>query len=218
MRVFAVFFLQRPSHEQVKLLVCSPKLDITLQRYRIHPLHQRVEEFVDADRLPCGVPLREIVTFEHTRYGDFGGQLDDISERHRRQPFGVEVDLGFVRVQNFENLLAVRFRIPLHIFFCQLFTGFRFTGRVADPPREVADDQLHLMSQLLKLAKLLHDYRMSNVNVRRGRIQPQFHLQRLAGHNRLDHFLLQFILRHDLHHAAGNHLNLPFHLGLLCRV
>ena len=51
LRLLSVLALQVPAHEQVERLVPAAELDVRLDRDRVRPLEQRVEELHDRDRL-----------------------------------------------------------------------------------------------------------------------------------------------------------------------
>ena len=54
----------------------------------------------------------------------------------------------------------------------------RAPGRVPHPAGEVADDQHHVVAGVLELAQLLQHDRVSEVDVGRGRVDPELHPQR----------------------------------------
>jgi len=66
----------RPN-EEVEGLVGSAHLDVRLERHRVVPLRQRVEELVQPDRQAALVAFGEVVALEETRHGVLGSQLDE---------------------------------------------------------------------------------------------------------------------------------------------
>ncbi len=64
--------------------------------------------------------------------------------------------------------------------------------RIADHRREIADQEDHLMAQILQLAHLVQDDRVAEVQVRRGRVQAELDAQRCAALLGTRQFLREF--------------------------
>ena len=70
--------LQLASHQQVEFLVSAADFEVGLQRHRVIALHQRIEEFVDCDRLVAFVAFTKIVALQHARDGMGRGEPDHV--------------------------------------------------------------------------------------------------------------------------------------------
>ena len=66
--------------------------------------------------------------------------------------------------------------INIYFFFRELFAGFGFSGRIADASSKIANNQMDLMAQILKLAQLIQNHSMSKMDVLGGWIHAQFDL------------------------------------------
>ena len=76
MRLLAVFRLQVAPYQQVEFLVGATELQIAFERHAVIALHQRVKEFVHADRGAGLVAVMEIVALHHPCHRVAGRQLD----------------------------------------------------------------------------------------------------------------------------------------------
>ena len=164
-------FLQAAPHQQVEFLVGAAQLHVGLQGDRIVALHQRIQEFMDGDRLLRGVALGEIVTLQHAGHGELAGQLDHVRGRHLAEPLGIEAQLGLFAIQHLEHLVGVGAGIGLHVFARQRLAGGILATGVADHAGEVADQENDLMPQVLELAHLVQQDGMADMQVGRGRVE-----------------------------------------------
>ena len=135
---------------------------------------------MDRDRSPTLEAFAEIVAFHHARHRVVRGQLDQAARAQRIAPFGVVADFGFGRVQHQRGLLEVGHGVLLDLLAGQRRTGGVAAGRVADHGGEVADQENHLVAQVLQLAHLVQHNGVAKVQVGCGRIQAQFDAQRYA--------------------------------------
>jgi len=93
-----------PSNEQVELLIRATHFDIGFEHHRVITLHQRIKQFVHADRQTFTVTLLEIVALQHTRQGVPGCQADHALGAKLAHPFRVETDPRLGAVQYPEYL------------------------------------------------------------------------------------------------------------------
>ncbi len=121
----------------------------------------------------------------------------------------IELDDGFLRIENFENLLFVSLGVFGDFVARQLLARFGFAGRIADHAGKIADQKNHLMAELLKLLHLLDQHRVTQVQIRRGRIEPGFDAQRPAPLELGD----QFFFRQNLDGAALDDFELRLQVG-----
>ena len=89
LRLLAVVALQLAADQQVEFLVGAAELDVGLERDRVVALRQRIEEFVDRDRLLALIALGEVVALQHPRDRVLRRELDHAVRAERRQPLRV---------------------------------------------------------------------------------------------------------------------------------
>src|SRR5690606_3160359 len=112
-------------------------------------LYERVQELVDRDRLAALVALAEIVALQHASDGMPCGKLDQTRSAHFVHPAGIELDARALRIEDLEDLLLIGRRIRLDFFRRQSRAGRVAAGRIADEPREVADQENDLVAEFL---------------------------------------------------------------------
>jgi len=98
-------------------------------------LNDRIQNFVHRNRQLVFQPIGKVFTFENARDGVFGCQANESVRPQGHEPPAVEIDDGFVPIQNFEDLQLVGFRIFQHLFFRKLLPGCRAAGWIADESR-----------------------------------------------------------------------------------
>jgi hypothetical protein len=169
--------LQVPAHQQVELLVGAAELEVTLQRDRVVALHQRVQELVHADGRAGLVALVEVIALHHARHRVLGGELDHAARAERVAPLGVAADLRLLRVQDQRGLLEVGLGVGLDLLTGQRRPRGVAAGRIADQRGEVANQEDHLVAQVLELPHLVEHDGVAQVQVGCGRVQAQLDLQ-----------------------------------------
>src|SRR5688572_6076388 len=175
LRLLAVLLLQLATDQEVELLVSAAELDVGFHRDRVIALHQRIEKLMQRDRLLAGEALGKIVALEKLRDGVLGSEADDALGPQLVRPLRVVENLSLRGVKDLENLLLISFCIPLDLFARERRTCLVLARGVADHPGEIADQELHLMAQLLKIAQLVDYDGMAEVQVGRGRIEAELH-------------------------------------------
>jgi hypothetical protein len=95
-------------------------------------------------------------------------------------PFAVVADLGAGRVQHQAGLAVVGFGVGLDLLGRERRARAVAPRGVADQGGEVADQEDHLVPQVLQLAHLVEHHRVADVDVGRRGVQPQLDAQRLA--------------------------------------
>ena len=142
----------------------------------------------------CAVlqPIREIVALQQPRHREFGTQLDDVDELERLEPLAVEADLGFVRVQNLEHLLFVRFGVAVDFLARHGRPGGVAAGWVADESGNIANQKNHGMTEILEVFHLPKQDGVAKMEIGSGGIEPGFDAQRAAGFFGLNQALAQF--------------------------
>ena len=155
---------------------------------------------MDRDRLTAAVALVEIVALQHARHGVLGRQADHAFRAQFVQPLGVEADERLLFVEDLEDLLGIGLRVGLDLFLGQGLARHVLAGGVADHAGEIADQEGHLVAQVLELAHLVDDHRVANVQVGRGRVEADLDPQGAAGF----HPLLQVLHLDDLFRTPGD--------------
>ena len=135
---------------------------------------------MDSNGLAAVVTLAEIITLEHARNRAARCQLDHIGAALAAHPFGIEHNPGFFMIQDFEYLLLVSFGILLHFGLRERRPGGTFSGRVPDHAGKVADQEQHLMPQILELLELVDQHRVPEMQVGRSRIKTSLDFQRVS--------------------------------------
>ena len=169
------------AHEQIERLIGAAQLDVRAERDGVVALGERVEELVEADRPPRRVAGGEILPLQDARDGQVRGLANDVLERQRAEPLRVEPHQGAAHVEHLPELGPVRLRVAADLVPGERPPRLRAAGGVADHPGEVPDDDDDLVSEVLEIAQLLEDHRVSQVQVGRGRVESQLDLERVAG-------------------------------------
>src|ERR1700712_4892501 len=190
LRLLTVGTLQLAPHQQVELLIGTTKLDVRAQGDRVIALHQRIKKLMDSDRLVRLVTLVEIIALEHARYGVLGGQANEISRTELIHPSGVESHFGLGRIENLENLRLVGLGVVQDLLASQRRASSALAARITDHSGEVADQEDHLVTQILKLAQLINKHRMPQVQIGRRRIETGLDAQWLPALKLGDQFRL----------------------------
>ncbi len=195
--------------EQVEELLRGAKLDICLEHHGIVALQERVEEFMQPDRRPLGVPFREIVPGQELLHREVGGDFDELLEGELREPFMVVAHLGPLAVQDPESLICICLGVRHHLLTRKARPGFVLVGWVADQRSEGSDDKDDLMPKLLELPQLAHRYRVAEVQVWRGgiisTIDPQGYSARLRLEKPLPKLVLHGVLELLIPHLHAAH-------------
>src|SRR5512135_304476 len=177
LRLLPVVLLQLAPDQQVELLIRSAKLHVGLHRHRVIALHEGIEELVHCDRLVGPEALAEIVALEHARDGVACREPNDSLGTELVGPRGIEQDFGLFRIENLEYLLAVGRRIAGDLVARERRARLVLARGVADHAGEVADQELHLVAEFLKMPQLVDDHGVTEVQVGRRRVQAELDTQ-----------------------------------------
>ena len=85
-----------------------------------------------------------------------------------------------LRIQHRQRLFLKRPRVGVDLGRVEHRAGARAAARIAYPCRVVADDQHDRVAEVLELAQLLQHDREAEMDVRRGRVDPELDPQRTA--------------------------------------
>ncbi len=120
---------------------------------------------MDPDGVSFGVAMGEPVSSQELLYSEVRGQLDHVGEGEIGQPFGVAADDGLLRIEDLVRLVNVGLCFVGHFLRGLLSPRRILVAGIADEPREIADEEDGLVSQLLELGQLSHSYSMSQMQV-----------------------------------------------------
>jgi hypothetical protein len=129
-----------------------------------------------------------------------GRELDEACGVHGLPPGGVEADLGFLGVEDLEDLGLVGAGVRLDFLFAQRLTGHVLAGRIADHAGEVADQEHHVVAEILELAQLVDEDRVAQVQIWGRGVEAGLHPQRPAR----GQALLQLAIQQDLLGSASD--------------
>ena len=97
-----------------------------------------------------------------------------------RDRFRVIADFGFFRVQYQAGLCKIGHGIFLDLFACQWRTGDISSTWITNHRCEITDQEYHDMSEILQLAHFIQYNRMTQMQIRCSRIQPQLDTERFS--------------------------------------
>ncbi len=171
--------MSRPS-SRLNFWSVAAELDVGPDRDRVVALQQRVQQLQHRDRLAGGVALGEVVALEHLGDGRGAHQREQLRHRHV-EPLAVEAHLEALGARA-PSAPAPGTSRALASICAGSSTGRerRAPARIADPRRVVADDQHDRVPEILELAQLLQHDREAEVDVGRGRVDPELDAQRPA--------------------------------------
>ena len=184
-----------------------------MERNGVVGLGDRVEELVETDRTAAAVPTGEILALQELRDRDVRGEANQVFEFERAEPGGVEVDPRPGHVEDLAELGAVGLRIRADLVPRERLPRIGSSGRVADHPREVPDDDHHVMAQILKVSKFLEDDRVAQMQIRCSGIQPELDDERTLGRARSLELRTQLRLDDEIGDATADDAQLRVHGG-----
>ena len=182
--------MQIAPDEDVEELVAAADLDIGADDDGVPALHDRILNLVQSYLMPLAEAILEILALHHLVQRDARVEADHVEEIHFLEPRAVVNDLGLRFVEHEKRLLGVGIRIRHDLLVSQRRARGRATTRITDHRGEVANDEHDVMSQLLKLLQLPQTDRMTEMNVRRSRIDAELDAERFAARELVREFLL----------------------------
>src|SRR5260370_7064797 len=106
------------------------------------------------DRQLFTLATAKIVARQNLREGVARAEPDHILEAHGAEPFTVEADLRFVRIENPENLLFISQCILADLLPGERRPRYIPTGGIADQASHVADHEDDGVAQILEVLHL----------------------------------------------------------------
>ena len=122
----------------------------------------------------------EVVAFQDAGHREIREKLQERLHVQIENPLGVVAQHGLLRIEDLECLVNVGLRVLLNLLARELRARGVAPGRVPDERRAVADDECHLMPQILELAQLAQGHRMAQMDIGGCRIDAELHVQRHA--------------------------------------
>ena len=151
-----------------------------MDHHGVPALHNRVLQLVQAHRLLLVETRPKILALEHLLEGHPRIEFHHLLKGHHLKPLAVEDRAGALRVEDFIGLLLEGARIFHHLVVGELRAGFRAARGIADHRGEVADDEDGVVAEVLELPQFREPDGEAEVDVRRGRIDAELHVQRAA--------------------------------------
>jgi hypothetical protein len=158
---------------------------------------------VQRDRLVLLEAGAEVDALHHASERVGAREADHAFGAERPQPAAVVVDDRAVAVEHGVHLALIGAGVLLDLAAAELRTGGLLPRGIADHPGEVADQEDHPMSEVLEMPHLAQQHRVTEVQVRRGRVEPGLHHQRLAGARAALELLAQLRLLDQVDGAAA---------------
>ena len=113
---------------------------------------------------------------------------------HRGHPARVEIERRQLPVEDLVDLFLVGHGVRLDLFAAQHRPRRRLSARIADQRREIADEKNDLVAEVLKLPHLVEQHGVTEVEIRRRRIEACLDLEWTA----LAELFLEFLLAQHL--------------------
>ena len=180
LRLDALLAHQVAAEEKVEELVRPAELDVGFERDGVVALGERVEQLVEGDRLLRLPALLEVVALEDAGDRDARSQADEpAAPRAPSQRL-----LNAITVLSASRILNA---CSVYVLALSSISSRRqlrprgfLAGRIADHPREVADDEDDPVPGVLKVPHLPEDHRVAEVDVGRRRVEADLDRHRSA--------------------------------------
>ena len=152
---------------------------------------------MNGNRLLVCETRTKVFAFEHSRKAVVGAKLHNFRTGKFVEPFAVVADFGFAFVEDFENLVQIRFRIGIDFGAGKRRTRFRAAGGIANHRREIADEKYGGVAHVLKMLQLAQHHGVAKMNVRSGGIDAEINAQGNAGLERFFEARFQFVFANN---------------------
>src|SRR5260221_5105963 len=139
-----------------------------------------------------------LLALQYFRYSKFRRETNKVFSRHLRRPARVEIDYGFLRIENFEDLSFVSLGIALNVGASKRRTRDRAARGVANHPGEIPDEKNHRVAQVLEMLELANEHCVPHVKIRRRGIKARLHSHRFAGLEGILQALAQLAIMDEL--------------------
>ena len=129
---------------------------------------------MQADGLARRVTVVEVVALQDAGHREVREKLQQRLHVQIENPLGVVAQHGLLGIEDLERLVNVGLRVLLNLLARELRARGVAPGRVPDERRAVADDECHLMPQILELAQLAQGHRMAQMDIGAVGSTPSF--------------------------------------------
>src|SRR3954462_14543228 len=146
-------------------MIRAAEFHIALQGHRVITLNERVQEFVDGNGLVAFVPLGEIVSLQHARNSVTGGYLDEPRSLHIPEPARIEIDRGFLGIEDLEYLLLVSSGIRFDLVASEGGSRGIAPRWIPNHSGEITDEERDLVTESLELAHLVDEHGVAEVQI-----------------------------------------------------
>jgi hypothetical protein len=133
---------------------------------------------MDGDRSLILEAFREVISFEQASHGVAPRQADNVLEPHLVEPFRVEADLRLFRIEDLEYLSLIGFGVSVDIVASHRRACNIASRRIADQARHVTDKKDYGMAKILEVLHFPEQNGMTQMQIRRGRVEACLHAQR----------------------------------------
>lgn len=173
--------LEVAAAHEVELLVGAAEFHVGLEGDGVIPLGDGIEELVQGDGLFGLKALVEVFAFEHLGDGELGLELDEVVVGKFVEPLGVVADLGFFRVEEFEDLVFVGFGVAADLFAGEGFAGDVAACGVADEGGGVTDEEDDGVAEGLEVFEFADEDGVAEVEVGSGGVEAGLDAEGGAG-------------------------------------
>ena len=180
--------LQVTSHRHIEFLIRPPQLHIGIHSHRVVSLKQGVKELMQSDGGAASVALGKIIFGQHLAHRGCSQQTNHLGQIKTFKPFTIASYLqpsGSLKIEqrlllglSFAQLAQICGRVGLHLFGCELHARGALARWIADPGREITNDQHGCMARILKGAQLAKQNAVAQVNITSRWVNAQLHPQR----------------------------------------
>ena len=150
------------------------------------------------------VTLGEVVALHHAGQRVAGAQTDEVGGGEVVEPAGVEFHDRLFGIEDLEDLFLIGFGVGDDLFGGQRRTGGGTAGGVPDAAGEVADEEDDPVAQFLKMAELVDEDGVAQMEIRRGGVETGLDGKGLAPFQ----FFAQFAFINQIGDAAFDQLHL----------
>ena len=127
------------------------------------------------------VAFAEIIALQHAGYRMSGCQPDEPRRIDLIHPGGIEHHLGLLGLEDLENLVCIGMRVFHHLVAGKGGTRRILAAGITDHAGKITYQEQGMMAEILQMAHLVEQNRMSQVQVGCCRIESRFYPERTPG-------------------------------------
>ncbi len=126
-------------------------------------------------------PRIEIIPLQHPGNSHLSCNPDHFIGIEGTEPFAVEPDFRFFRIENVKNLFPVRFRVFHDLLSREGRPRLGLTRRISDHAGKISYEKNYLVTLLLKMFQFLDENRMPKVQIGSSGVKTCFYSQHSPG-------------------------------------